>query len=116
MLDGVELMAMTTENMSKLAYTSAAEPAPAADRLAGMFGIEFHGASTALVSTGTIQVLQFILIALGFAGSIHIAYRIAQSNYLYSKVWATITPFAVSMVNLTAMNVFLFTLPMAMRM
>ena len=82
----------------------------------GLFGIATHDASTALVGMGTIQFLQFGLIALGFIGSLYTAYRIAKMNDTTGKVWATFSPFAVLMVVLTAMNVVLFMLPMAMRM
>ena len=82
----------------------------------GLFGMATHGASTALVGTGTIQVMQFGLIALGFIGSLYTAYRITKMNYAPDKVWGTFTPFATMMVVLTLINVILFTLPMAMRM
>jgi ferredoxin len=82
----------------------------------GLFGMAAHGASTALVGEGTIQVLQFGLIALGFIGSLYTAYRITKMSYAPEKLWGTFTPFAVLMVILTAMNVYLFILPMAMRM
>jgi hypothetical protein len=75
-----------------------------------------HGASTAIVGMGTIQFLQFSLLALGFIGSLYTAYRIAKNNDTSENVWGTFIPYAVLMVVLTAMNVFLFTLPMAMRM
>jgi hypothetical protein len=82
----------------------------------GLFGIAAHGASTALVGEGTIQVLQFGLIALGSIGSLYTAYRITKMSYAPEKVWGTFAPFAALMVILTAMNVYLFILPMAMRM
>jgi polyferredoxin len=82
----------------------------------GLFGAEVHGASPALVGMETIQILQFGLIVLGLIGSLYTAYRIARSNHPEGKGWATFTPFAVLLVLLTAMNIFLFTLPMAMRM
>jgi hypothetical protein len=82
----------------------------------GLFGMATHGASTALVGMGTIQFLQFSLIALGFAGSIYTAYRIAKTNSADGKVWGTFIPYAALMVVLTVINIVLFTLPMAMRM
>jgi hypothetical protein len=81
-----------------------------------LFGQETHGASPALVSMETIQILQFGLIALGFIASIYAAYRIAKTSHPNGKTWSTFVPFAVLMVILTAMNVYLFMLPMAMRM
>jgi hypothetical protein len=81
-----------------------------------LFGVESHGASPALVSTATIQVLQFGLIGLGFIGSLYIVYRIAKSNHKGGLVWATVAPYAILMVLLGVLNIILFTLPMAMRM
>ena len=82
----------------------------------GLFGTDVHGESTAILDMGTIQFLQFGLLALGFIGSLYAIYRIAKSNYTTDKVWATVAPYAVLMVVLTVMNVVLFSLPMAMRM
>jgi hypothetical protein len=81
-----------------------------------LFGIQSQGASTALVSMGVIQFLQFGLLGLGFIGSLYIVYRIAKSNHQGKLVWATFTPYAVLMVFLVLLNVILFTLPMSMRM
>ncbi|MGC1376054.1 MAG: 4Fe-4S binding protein [Anaerolineales bacterium] len=81
-----------------------------------LFGIQSQGASTALVSMGVIQFLQFGLLGLGFIGSLYIVYRIAKSNHQGRLVWATFTPYAVLMVFLVLLNVVLFTLPMSMRM
>jgi hypothetical protein len=82
----------------------------------GLFGVEVHGASPAILSMGEIQLLQFGLIALGFIGSLYTAYRISKSNHADGKIWGTFVPYAALMVLLTVMNVVLFTLPMAMRM
>jgi hypothetical protein len=82
----------------------------------GLFGMAFHGASPAILDTATIQLLQFGLLALGFIGSLYVAYRIAKNNNTSGNVWGTFVPYAVLMVVLTIMNVILFTLPMAMRM
>jgi hypothetical protein len=75
-----------------------------------------HDLSPALVSPNIIQMLQFGLIALGFAGSLYVVYRITRSSYPTEKVWATFTPYAVLMVILGVLNIWLFILPMAMRM
>ena len=82
----------------------------------GLFGMEVHGASPAIVGMGTIQFLQFGLLALGFIGSLYVAYKISKSNHPDGNVWGTFIPYAALMVVLTIMNVVLFTLPMAMRM
>ena len=75
-----------------------------------------HDLSPALVSPEIIQMLQFGLIALGFVGSLYIVYRIARANYSTEKVWVTFAPYAVLMVILGVLNIWLFVLPMAMRM
>lgn len=86
--------------------------------LMDLFGMQMpDGLSTALVSDPTIQVLQFALIALGTLGSIFTAYKIAQSNFKSEgKMISSLVPFAVLSVVLAAANIYLFTLPMAMRM
>jgi hypothetical protein len=81
-----------------------------------LFGQELHAASPALVSMDTIQILQYGLIALGFVGSLYTAYRIAKNNQPNGKIWGTFVPYAALIIILTVMNVYLFMLPMAMRM
>jgi hypothetical protein len=81
-----------------------------------LFGQDFHAASPALVSMETIQLLQYGLIAFGLIGSLYTAYNIAKQNHAQEKVWCTFVPYAVLIVILTVMNVYLFMLPMAMRM
>ena len=82
----------------------------------GLFAIESHGASPALVNMGSIQVMQFGLIGLGLIGSLYAAYRIARANHQGRAIWMTFAPYAVLMVFLGILNVLLFMLPMAMRM
>lgn len=81
-----------------------------------IFGVDSHGASPALVSTPTIQMLQFGLVGLGFLGSLYIVYRIAESKYEGDVVWATFKPYAAMLSCLGILNIVLFTLPMAHRM
>jgi polyferredoxin len=73
------------------------------------------GVSPALVSTATIQLLQYILVGLGVIGSIYTAYRISRSNY-QGKTWPVLLPYAILILVLGAVNIWLFILPMAMRM
>jgi ferredoxin len=73
-------------------------------------------ASPAIVGNATIQILQFVLIALGVGGSLYAAYRIAHSNYSGGKTWATLIPYTILIVVLGSVNIWLFILPMAMRM
>jgi hypothetical protein len=81
-----------------------------------LFGVDSQGASTALISTPVIQIMQFGLIGLGFIGSLYIVYRIAKANHAGHVVWTTFTPYAVLMGGLGILNIMLFTLPMSMRM
>ena len=82
----------------------------------GLFGIEVHGASTALVGNGTIQALQYILIGLGTIGSIYTAYRLAKSSQSKDKLRGTTIVYAALMLLLAVANILLFSLTMAMRM
>jgi hypothetical protein len=81
-----------------------------------LFGQPGPGGSTALLSLGTIQMLQYLLIGLGLLGSLYAAYRIAKSHYGAARAWATFLPYAALVLVLGVMNVGLFILPMAMRM
>ncbi len=73
--------------------------------------------SPALVGNGTIQVLQFILLALGLAGSLYTARRIAHRRYLTpARRRATLIPFTALILVLGALNVVMFVFPMAHRM
>ena len=56
------------------------------------------------------------LIALGFIGSLYTAYRVAKNHHAGPQLWRTFVPYATLVVVLTIMNVYLFVLPMAMRM
>ncbi|MDP3480532.1 MAG: 4Fe-4S binding protein, partial [Desulfoprunum sp.] len=83
----------------------------------GLFGIESHGSSTAILDNMTIQALQYILIAIGTAGSLYTAYRLVKSNAdTAGKTLSTFIPLAVLMVIFGIINVYLFMQPMAMRM
>jgi len=84
--------------------------------VANLFGAGVSG-DPALMSTGTIQVLQFALLALGFAGSVYTAKRIAYRRYrTAARRRATLTPYVAIIALLGAVNVWLFLLPMAHRM
>ena len=83
---------------------------------AALFGSTATG-DPALVSAGTIQILQFALLALGIAGSIYTARRIAHRRYqTAARRRATVMPFVVIIALLGAVNVWMFLLPMAHRM
>lgn len=82
-----------------------------------LFGVDTHGLSAAILSNSTIQILQFALIALGTFGSIYTAYKISKNNFkAEGKTVSSFIPFAVLSVILGAINIYLFVLPMAMRM
>jgi len=81
-----------------------------------LFGQHQEG-SAALVGNGTIQVLQFALLALGLAGSVYTAQRIAHRRYLTpARRRSTLVPFTVLIGILAALNVAMFLFPMAHRM
>ena len=82
----------------------------------GLFGMEFHDASTALVPDSIIQSLQFIIIGIGTIGSIYTAYRIAKSSQTENTILGTTAVYTFLMILLAILNIILFSLPMAMRM
>ncbi|MGE5628231.1 MAG: 4Fe-4S binding protein [Solirubrobacterales bacterium] len=83
----------------------------------GLFGMHIENASTNIISDPTIQILQYILIALGTFGSIYTAYRIAKSNYVQKeKTKGTTIVYSVLIILLGILNIILFSMPMAMRM
>ncbi|WP_246169558.1 hypothetical protein [Actinotalea subterranea] len=83
---------------------------------AALFGSTATG-DPALVSAPTIQLLQFALLALGMAGSVYTARRIAHRRYqTATRRRATLTPYVAIIALLGAVNVWLFLLPMAHRM
>jgi hypothetical protein len=61
-------------------------------------------------------VMQYVLIGLGVIAPLYTAYRIARHQTGQYNVWLSFAPYAVLMLILGAINVFLFMLPMAMRM
>ena len=84
--------------------------------VASIFGSSASG-PTALVGDGTIQILQFIILALGLWGSLYTVRRITIRRYSASNIRrATSRPYVVLIGSLTALNVGLFLLPMAHRM
>ncbi len=80
-----------------------------------MFGIEMEG-SAALLDTATIQMLQYLLIVAGTAGSVYTAYRIARGRIARGRVLGVWAPIVALIVILGAVNLLLFYLPMEMRM
>ncbi|WP_024288339.1 4Fe-4S binding protein [Cellulomonas sp. KRMCY2] len=85
--------------------------------VAGLFGDAPVVGDPALVGAGTIQALQFALLALGVAASLYTAGRIARRRYrTAARRRGTVVPYAVIIALLGAVNVYFFLLPMAHRM
>jgi polyferredoxin len=83
-----------------------------------VFGGTRSEASTALLSAGAIQVLQYTILALGIAGSTYAVHRIAKARWAAkpSAMRTTQIPFQIVVALFAAANLVLFALPMAMRM
>jgi hypothetical protein len=79
-----------------------------------LVGIERGDESAALASAGTIQVLQYALLALGFGASLYTAWRIADRKR--ERRVLQLAPYALLLTVFMAVNVVLFALPMAHRM
>lgn len=79
-------------------------------------GYQTGGSPPALASPATIQVLQYLLIAVGVAGSLFAAYRIARYHYRDpATMRASLTPYTVVILAFALINVALFLFPMAHR-
>jgi hypothetical protein len=85
-----------------------------------LVGVSTDGRSAAILDSATIQVLQYALLALGLAGSLYTAWRRsarptagAQGPSVRAGAFA---PYAVLLVLLAGLNVYLFSMPMSMRM
>lgn len=82
-----------------------------------LFGYDSGEASAALVSTPTIQILQYLVLTMGITGSVYAAYRIARARYARRHVRrATLIPYLAVIALFAAANIVLFLLPMAHRM
>lgn len=86
---------------------------------APFFGLSADAnASSALVSTPIIQVLQFSIMALGAIASLYAVYRIAKVNTLkINRSWkALATPFLITIIMFIVINIGAFSLPMMSQM
>ncbi len=82
-----------------------------------VFGMSSGTGSTAIVGTGTIQVLQYGLLALGAAASVYTARRIATARHGEGPRARTVAaPYVVTVLLFAAVNAVLFALPMVHRM
>jgi polyferredoxin len=79
-----------------------------------LFGADQPEGSAALLSTPAIRVLQFVLIAVGLAGSLYAVRRIGRSSGGAATV--ALAPMFALLVAFAVLNLVLFTLPMAHRM
>jgi len=70
--------------------------------------------STALVNTMTIEVLQYLTLGAGIAATVYAAYRIASSAHGKAG-WRALVPQLLLIALLVAINVYMFTQPMAHR-
>jgi ferredoxin len=85
--------------------------------VSALFGAKHAETSAALVDTGTIQVLQYAVLALGLVGSVYAARRIAHGRYRTpARRRVTLLPMTGIVLLLGAVNVWMFALPMAHRM
>jgi polyferredoxin len=82
--------------------------------LAGLFGHDVTGPA-AVFSTGTIQVLQFIILGLGIGGSMFTAFKIANRGRSGENSLKAFWPHLVVLALFGIVNVYLFTLPMTHR-
>ena len=81
-----------------------------------IFGGGTGNGSTAIVGTGTIQVLQYALLTLGAAASVYTARRIATARHGQTpRARAVARPFVVMVLRFAALNAVLFALPMVHR-
>jgi len=77
----------------------------------------YKGGSPGFFPEATIQIMQFALIALGLAASLFTAYKISKNWFGEAgKSTASLIPYTVLLILLAAFNIYLFTLPMSMRM
>lgn len=84
--------------------------------VASIFGSHASG-SAAIVGNSTIQIMQFVILALGLWGSLYTARRITFRRYSTPKIRrVTLAPYVILIGTLTALNIGLFLLPMAHRM
>lgn len=74
-----------------------------------LFGYQMTG-NLSLASTGTVHMLQYIIVVLGLVGSSYTVYRIGNR-----ASWKKLLPYYALMVLLTIINIYLFSLPMSHR-
>lgn len=93
-----------------------AEGKSVAFSFAGLFGASHAGQSTAVLAPATIKVVQYGLIVLGTVGALYTAYRMSRAAAHDPAPRASFVANAVPILVLAAVNVVLFSMPMAMVM
>jgi polyferredoxin len=82
-----------------------------------LVGRETEHASTAVVGAGTIQALQYALVALGLAASLYTTHRISLARSpVPARRRLLVAPYVAIILVLAAVNAWLFALPMGHRM
>jgi ferredoxin len=77
---------------------------------ATLFGMNVARGDLAFAEASTVQMLQYIIIAIGMVGSIYTAYRIGNKGSLKALM-----PYYSLMILLAVINIYLFSLPMMHR-
>jgi hypothetical protein len=78
--------------------------------------VDYHVTGPAeVVSPDTVQMLQFVIVGLGIAGSIYTARKIAQRSGSTTRPLPALIPHIVVLVLFGLVNLYLFTLPMVHR-
>ncbi|NYE57806.1 4Fe-4S binding protein [Carboxydothermus ferrireducens] len=83
--------------------------------LAFFTGKKLEGMSTAIVSSSTITFLQYTILVLGAILSLYTAWKIAKNNEP-KNTFNVFLPFSILIIIFLLINIYLFMLPMAMRM
>ncbi len=80
-----------------------------------MLGQPINTDSAALLPTPAIQVLQYVLLALGAIGSLYVVHAINKNQYGQGKRWGASASYGVLVGVFLLINVGLFALPMSLR-
>ncbi len=75
-----------------------------------LFGSKVTSGDLSLASTSTVQLLQYLIIGIGFIGSTYTAYKMGKKATFKSML-----PYYVLMLILGIINIYLFSLPMSHR-
>jgi ferredoxin len=75
-----------------------------------LFGSKVTSADLSLASTSTVQLLQYLIIGIGFIGSTYTAYKMGKKATFKSML-----PYYALMLILGIINIYLFSLPMSHR-